>query len=59
MLCFDLIMNLIFIEIFCYIIEYDPVNAPPFAEHVLEEKRRRLRDSLDRIIRFNVSILLT
>lgn len=52
-------MNLIFIEIFCYIIEYDPVNAPPFAEHVLEEKRRRLRDSLDRIIRFNVSILLT
>lgn len=40
-------------------IEYNPTQAPALAEKVLKDKRKKLKETLDRVMRLYVRIFIT
>jgi len=40
-------------------IEYNPMEAPSLAEKVLKDKRKKLKETLDRVMRLYVSLIFT
>lgn len=44
---------------FCSILEYNVLQPSPLNEKVLKEKRKKLKETLDRVMRLYVSLFVT
>jgi len=45
-------------DLFCVGVEFDPTQPPRLNERVLKDKRKKLRETFDRVINMYVSMLV-
>jgi len=49
-------MYYVFLNIFLLFLEYNVMQPPPLNEKVLKDKRKKLKETLDRVLKMYVSI---